>query len=128
MTIVIIAASTLMPDLEVDLLIGPETPNDKETNDIIDTIFKELKTEIDEKKDSTPKKKYVNSIVVEITINNANAADNKNFELNFFMKPKIPMVRDIQNFNIKSFCLEINLHYTTLMELFDVNKILINYC
>ena len=98
MAIVIIADSTLMPDVELDPLIDPRSTVETKRDEIIDTVFKDLQSVIDDKADSTKNKTYVNSMVTEVTVNDVNGKDTEDFELNFFMKPKIPIVRDIRNF------------------------------
>ncbi|NQY51591.1 MAG: hypothetical protein HRT91_02725 [Piscirickettsiaceae bacterium] len=97
MAIVIIVDSTFMPDVEIDPLINPRRTFEPKRDVIIDTVFKDLKSAIDDKADSIKKKKFINSMVTEVTVNSANEKTLDNFELNFFMKPTIPIVCDIRN-------------------------------
>ena len=98
MAIIIIADAILMPDVEIDLLIDPRPTVQTNRDEIIDTVFKDLQSTIEDNTDLTDKKKYLNSFVTEITVNNANVENTEDFELNLFMKPKFPIVCDIRNF------------------------------
>ena len=80
-----------MPDAKISIIKQEETQTDDDT---VQQILEDLKKDMDDKdaarSDEKANKKYVNSFITEISVENAP----EDFKLNLFMKPTVNIVSE----------------------------------
>ena len=93
MAVVLITDATLMPDAKISIIKQEETDQDDDT---VKQILEDLKKDMEDKaaagSSETPKKKYVNSFITEISVENPP----EDFKLNLFMKPTVDIVSNLR--------------------------------
>ncbi|KAL5265842.1 hypothetical protein ACHWQZ_G006505 [Mnemiopsis leidyi] len=99
MAVVLITDATLMPDAKISIIKQEETDQDDDT---VKQILEDLKKDMEDKaaagSSETPKKKYVNSFITEISVENPP----EDFKLNLFMKPTVDIGNSSQSLNTES--------------------------
>ena len=80
-----------MPDAKISIIKQEETENDDDTvQQILEDLKKDMQDKEAAKSDEKVNKKYVNSFITEISVENAP----EDFKLNLFMKPTVDIVSE----------------------------------
>ena len=87
MTIVLLSDSTLMPDAAISL-----TPVEGTNAEVVSSILDDLEIELGETNDGSTTMSYINTPIIEITVDVTNVTD---FKLNLYLKPTIDIVSKI---------------------------------